>query len=61
MQVAGAKGTYSTNAGGTGLGYQMPNGDVVRSGGNGFYYIVDDLASFWADGGKAYMIKVRSL
>lgn len=59
VQVAGVKGTYSTNLGGVGLGYEMPNGDVVHSGGNGFYYLVDDLASFWSDGGKAYMAAMR--
>lgn len=57
----GTKGTYTTNLGGTGLGYRMPNGDVVRSGGNGFYYPVDGLESFTADGGRGYMGKVAAI
>lgn len=57
----GAKGTYTTNLGGVGLGYQMPKGDVVKSGGNGFYYPVDGLVSFKADGGAGYRAKLRGL
>ena len=54
----GTKGTYSTEAGGVGLGYKMADGSVVKSGGNGLYYPVDGLAGFWPDGGAAYMAAV---
>lgn len=56
----GIKGTYTSKPfGGVGMGYQMQNGDVVKSGGNGWYYPVD-VSEFTADGGQRYMDKVQS-
>jgi hypothetical protein len=60
VEQAGTKGTYTTEHGGVGLGYRMM-GEVVSSGGNGFFYPVDGLRSFAADGGAGYMARVRRL
>ena len=56
----GIKGTYKTTYGGIGLAYEM-DGQIVRSGGNGFYSPVPDLAEFTPDGGDGYMAAVRGL
>jgi hypothetical protein len=68
VQSNGIKGTYITADGGVGLGYEMTvdNGlasesVIVRSGGNGFYYPVDNLFNFTPDNGKGYMAKVSGL
>lgn len=61
VQANGRKGTYYTNYGGIGLAYQMLSGEVVNSGGNGFYYPVESAESFIADDGAAYMAAVRGL
>jgi hypothetical protein len=61
VEATGTKGTYvSLPYHGTGMGYQMPDGTVVRSGGNGWYYPVE-VESFTADGGKGYMGVVRGI
>lgn len=61
VQSAGIRGTYvSRPYGGIGLGYRMPCGTIVKSGGNGFYSPVD-AESFTADDGDGYMDAVRSL
>jgi hypothetical protein len=43
--TCGVKGTYRTIHGGVGLAYRV-RAAVVKSGGNGFYYPVEDLKSF---------------
>ena len=54
----GIKGTVQTMTG-YALAYRMPNGDVVASGGNGYYY--EKLGIFSPDGGKGYMAAVCRL
>lgn len=64
VKARGVKGTYTSNYGGVGLGYEI-DGVVVVSGGNGFYYPQAEgfggLASFVPDDGAGYMAKVRGL
>ena len=52
--ATGKKGTYSTTLGAIGLAYQMPTGEVVCSGGNGWFCSIANLADFQADGGLGY-------
>jgi hypothetical protein len=64
VDATGRRGTYQTTYGSTGLGYEVATQTgsvVVHSGGNGFYYPVENLASFVADNGAGYMRRVRSL
>jgi hypothetical protein len=64
VHAHGRKGTYYTTYGGIGLAYDIgaPGApDVVCSGGNGYYYPVDGLERFDADGGKGYLAAVRAL
>src|SRR5262249_3977418 len=38
VEANGRRVTYTSNMGGVGMGYLMPDGHVYRSGGNGWYY-----------------------
>ena len=61
VEATGTKGTYiSKPFQGMGLGYRMPDGTVVKSGGNGWFYPVE-IESFDADGGDRYMGRVRGI
>jgi hypothetical protein len=58
--TCGVKGTYRTKLGGVGLAYRVRKA-VVSSGGNGFYYPVENLETFTPDGGAGYLAAVRGL
>ena len=59
----GKKGTTISKRGGIGLGYQLdgPGSEVVQSGGNGWYYPVEEGTEFVPDNGKGYMLAVRQM
>lgn len=56
----GEKVSYVTQYGGIGLGYVV-EGVVVNSGGNGWYYPVENVQSYHRDNGDMYMGRVRLL
>ena len=60
VEANGKRGTYTTELGGVGLAYEV-EGSVVKSGGNGFYYPVDRMATFVPDNGDGYMASVRRM
>ena len=54
--------TYVTKTGGVGLGRLVGvAGVVMHSGGNGFFYPVDEVAASFRDNGRGYMDAVRKL
>ena len=68
VKANGIKGTTYSNLGGIGIGYQMPNGDVVQSGGNGYYYAacgstggLREERGFSADNGDGYINRCRGI
>lgn len=66
VEATGRKGTYVTKLGGVGLAYDIADAArscplVVKSGGNGFYYPVEDLDTFVVDGGAGYRAAIRKL
>jgi len=52
--------TYITKAGGIGFGYLLGE-DVYKSGGNGFYYVAEDILNYLKDGGAQYRKAIRGI
>ena len=59
VHAVGRAGSYAGKFDCVGFGYRMPTGEVVRSAGNGWFYEVDDLKGFVADGGDSYKNSMR--